>query len=227
MTKPIIAIILLMLAGCAGTANAGNIDLLWNGSEVHGIKSYTLGVDFSDDINDELELSGYYRKGKTEGIVTVDEGELGLNYDPAINDRWSLWLDERAGYNKMLGIDFENDLGAGLKYYVYKQEETKFSLSSGFLYQFTSLNCDDPATCSQAGHGRYSHRAKFSSNILSLIYFYQPNVSDSSDYITKFIGDIRLVEIKDHISILLHYKNEYRSLSGRSENSGIKLRIEY
>lgn len=215
VTKFAYLIIFLMFAD---SAHAGNIDLLWNGSNVHGVKSYTLGIDFSDDITDELDISGYYRQGKTEGVVTEDEGELDLNYNPAINDRWSIWLDERVGYNKMLGIDLENNLGVGLKYYVYKQGKTKFSLSSGILYQFIS---------NQENNGRYSHRAKFNSDLLSLIYFYQPNMSDSSDYITKFIGDIRLLKIKDYASILFHYKNEYRSLSGRSEHSGIKLRIEY
>lgn len=220
MTKFKFAIIFLIGIGSAAVANAGNIDLLWNGDEVHGVKSYTLGIGFSDDITDELGLSGYYRKGKKVGVVTKDEGELDLHYNPTINDKWSLWLDERARYNKMLGIDFENDLGVGLKYYVYKQKETKFSLSSGVLYQYT-------VTSNREGRGRYSHLAKFKNNSISLIYFYQPNISDSSDYITKFIGDVKLVEIKENISVLLHYKNEYRSLSGRSENSGIKLRIEY
>ena len=192
MTKFASVIIFLMFAGIS---HAGNIDLLWNGSNVHGVKSYTLGIDFSDDITDILDISGSCRKGKAGGVVSKDEGEIGLNYNPQINARWSIWLNERAGYNKMLGIDYENDLGIGLKYYVYKQGETKFSLSSGILYKFTSA---------QEDHGRYSHRAKFKSDIFSLIYFYQPNMGDSSDYITKFIGDIGLLKIKDYASILFH-----------------------
>lgn len=215
--------VFLFLFFVASSAHAGNIDLLWNGSRSKDIKSYTIGIDFSDDIAGKVGVSGYYRKGKAEGIITKDEGEIDLNYNPPINDKWSLWLDERVGYNKILGIDFENNLGVGLKYYAYKKGETKFSLSSGILYQFTSLS--DSAT--QESRGRYSHRVKLNHDILSLLYFYQPNMHDNSDYIVKFIGDIRLVEIKSHISILFHYKNEYRSLIGRSENSGIKLRVEY
>jgi hypothetical protein len=227
MPKLIFVVIFLMIAGCSGTASAGNIDFLWSGSNVRGIKNSTLGIDFADTIEDKLELSAYYRKGKTDGIVTQDEGELDLNYSPAINERWSLWLDERVGYNKVLGIDFENDIGAGLKYYIYKKKSTKLSFSGGFLYQFTSLNCSDPATCEQTGQGRYSYRAKFNNDFLSLIYFYQPSMQNSADYITKFTGDLKLAKIKDHISLLFNYKNEYRSLYGRSESGGIKLRIEY
>ncbi len=221
-----IVFIFMLLMGCLDFAYAGNIDLLWNGSNVYGIKNSTLGVDISDNITDQLEISGYYRKGKTDDVITQDEGKINLNYDPSISDRWSLWLDERIQYNEMIGLDFENDLGIGLKYYVYKQAETKFSLSSGILYQLTSSDCDAPATCSQGDHGRYSNRAKFSNEIISLIYFYQPDIHDSSDYITTFVGK-GLVKIKDNSSLLFDYKNNYRSLYGRSESGGIKIRIEY
>ncbi|MCK5611426.1 DUF481 domain-containing protein [Candidatus Pacearchaeota archaeon] len=220
----IFTLILLMIPGLA---MAGNIDLSWKGSDNYGVRSYTKGIDFSDDIANKASIDGYYRYGKTAGIVTMDEGELGLNYDPPINDRWSLWLDERVGYNKVIGIDFENYLGFGAKYYIYKTDDTKFSLSGGVLYQFTSLNCSDPTTCNQEGTGRYSYRAKFSNEQLLLIYFYQPNINDHTDYITKFTGEAKLATITDAASLLLHYKNEYRSLYGQSESSGVKLRIEY
>lgn len=224
MKKIIVLIICLtlLLVACPLTTYAGNIDLLYDGSNIQGVKSQTIDVGFSDNITSKLDVSGYYRKGAISGVVTQDEGEIGLNYDPPINDRWSLWLDERVGYNKMLGMDFENNLGVGLKYYVYKHGETKFSWSSGILYQFTSMDGND-----KEGHGRYSHRAKFNGGPVALVYFYQPDMSDSSDYITKFIGDVALAKINDSLSIFLHYKNEYRSLYGRSEKSGIKLRFEY
>lgn len=227
MIRLVLVFTFFMFAGCVGTSHAGNVDLLWNGSKVQGVKSYTAGIDFSDTMADKFEISGYYRKGKTEGIVTSDEGELSLGYDPPINDRWSLWLDERVGYNKMLNIDFENSIGFGAKYYLYKAGNTKLSLSSGVLYQFTSSNCSDPSLCEQEGRGRYSHRIKFGSKIFNAVYFYQPNIDNSDDYISKFTGDIELIKIMDRASILIHHKNEYRSLSGRSESSGIKLRIEY
>lgn len=228
MNKIVLMLILVMLlVGGFKSAYAGNIDFLWNGSNVQGVKSYTVGVDISDNITDQLDLAGYYRKGKTEGVITQAEGEIGLNYNPPINDRWSLWLDEGLRYNEMIGLKFENDLGIGLKYYVYKQAETKFSLSSGILYQFTALDCNVAATCNQGGHGRYSHRVKFNNDIITLIYFYQPDMHDSSDYITRFIGAVELGKITAHISLLFDYKNNYRSLNGRSESGGVKLRIEY
>ncbi len=217
-----IIFVLSVLVALSGTTHASNLDLLYSGSNVQGIKIHTADVSFSDKISDKISISGYYRNGKTDGVVTQDEGEIGLHYNPQINEKWSLWLDERVGYNKMLGIDYENDLGVGLKYYLYKRDEIKLSLSSGILYQYISMAGND-----EENHGRYSHRAKFGSDIVSLVYFYQPDIQDSSDYITKFSGDVRVAKIKDNISILLNYKNDYRSTTGRSESSGIKLRVEY
>ena len=213
-----ITFVLLVLMTHSGTTYAGNLDLLYSGSNIHGIKNHTVEVSFSDKISDKISISGYYRNGKTDSIVTQDEGEFDLHYNPQINEKWSLWLDERIGYNKMLGVDFENNLGVGLKYNLFQSSKTKLSLSSGILYQYTS----------EEGHGRYSHRVKFSwGDAISAVYFYQPDIKDSSDYITKFNGDVRVAKIKDNISILLNYKNDYRSTTGRSEGSGIKLRVKY
>ena len=122
---------------------------------------------------------------------------------------------------------FENDIGFGLKYYLYKTDVTKLSLSAGALYQFTSTDCSDPTTCEQEGVGRYSYRAKFSNETLSLVYYYQPNMSDNDDYITKYTIDLTVAKINEAMAILLSYQNKYRSLYGRSESGGIKLRIEY
>lgn len=214
----ILFIIWYLLSASPRIAHAGNLDLLYGGSNVQGVKSHTADIGFSDKISDKIGISGYYRNGKTDGVVTQDEGEIDLQYNPKINDKWSLWLDERIGYNKVLGIDYENDLGVGLKYYLFQSMDTKLSLSSGILYQYTP----------EEDHGRYSHRVKFSSNdIVSVVYFYQPDINDSSDYITKLNCDVRLAKIKDNISILLNYKNDYRSTSGLSESTGIKLRFEY
>jgi len=225
----VIAILIFLMF--PGITIAGTIDLMWERSNDYGIKSSTKGVDFTDQ-EGVTEIRGSYRYGKTDGIVTQDEGELGIDYNPPINEKWSIWLDESVGYDKVIGIDFENNLGFGLKYYVYKEkdeadEDIKFSLSAGILYQFISWNCDDPAYCEQEGTGRYSYRAKFSKFKLLLAYSYQPNIKDASDYISKFSSEIKLVEVSKGVALVWRYENEYWSLYGQSETSGLKLRFRY
>jgi len=225
----IIAILIFLVF--PGITMAGTIDLMWKQSNDYGIKSYTKGIDFTDQTG-PTEINGYYRYGETDNIVSQDEGELGINYDPPLNDKWSLWLDERVSYDKVLGIDFENNLGFGLKYYVYKEkdeadEDVKFSLSAGLLYQFISWNCDDPAYCEKTGTGRYSYRAKFSKYKMLLVYSYQPNINDSSDYISKFSSEIKLADVGKGITLVWRYENEYWSLYGKSETNGFKLRFRY
>lgn len=224
-------IAILILAVFPSVTLAGTIDLMWKQSDDYGIKSYTKGIDFTDQ-SGVTEIKGSYRYGKTDGIVSQDEGELGIDYNPPLNDKWSIWLDERVGYNKVIGIDFENNLGFGLKYYVYKAkdeagEDIKFSLSGGILYQFVSWNCEDPVLCEQTGTGRYSYRAKFSKYKLLFVYSYQPNISDPSDYISKFSSEIKLVEVSKGIALVWRYENKYWSLYGQSETNGLKLRLRY
>jgi hypothetical protein len=224
-------IMVLILAAFPSLALAGNIDLMWEQSNDYGVKSYTKGIDFTDKTG-VTEIKGSYRYGKTDGIVSQDKGELGIDYNPSINDRWSVWLDESVSYDKVIGIDFENNLGFGLKYYVYKgkdeaDEDIKLSVSGGLLYQFTSWGCDDPETCYQEGTGRYSYRAKFSKHKLLFVYSYQPNINDPSDYIAKIKSEVKLVEIDKGIALVWRYDSEFWSLYGQAETHGLKLRFRY
>lgn len=210
---------------------AGTIDLMWKQSNDYGVKSYAKGIDVSEK-SGVTEIKGSYRYGKTDGIVSQDEGELGIDYNPPINDRWSIWLDESVSYDKVLGIDFENNLGFGLKYYVYKgkdeaDEDIKLSLSAGILYQFTSWGCEDPETCYQEGTGRYSYRAKFSKYKLSFVYYYQPNINDPSDYIAKFKSEIKIVDVSKGVAIIWRYESEFWSPYGQKDTNGLKLRFRY
>ena len=220
----IIAILITLIF--PGIATAGTIDLMWEQSNDYGIRSSTKGVDFADE-SGVTEIRGSYRYGKTDGIVTQDEGELGIDYNPPLNDRWSICLDERVSYDKVLGIYFENNLGFGVKYYAYKKEEIKFSLSAGVLYQFASWNCGEDATCEQVGTGRYSYRAKFINEKIYMAYYYEPNVSDGSDYISTFISEVEVATVSESMTLIWSYENEYWSLYGQAETSGLKLRLKY
>ena len=162
------------------------------------VDSYVVSAGISDQAG-PLDFNAEYHYGKIADLVSSDDGEVGVGYDPVINDKWSLWSDVRAGYNNVLGIDFENFIGFGPKYYILKGDKRKISLSTGVLYHYRSGD--------EKGKGRYSHRLKYEDEWFSGVWFHQPNLKDSSDYITK--GEARIGFSK---TLSIFYKEEYRSL---------------
>lgn len=201
-------VVLLPLPG-----SAGELDISYASMESM-VDSYVVSAGISDQAG-PLDFYAEYHYGKTDDIVSTDNGEVGVGYDPIINERLSLWFDERVGYNKMIGVRFENFVGFGPKYYLVKSEKRKLSLSTGILYHYRA---DD-----DEGNGRYSHRFKYKDSWISGVYFYQPNMRDSADYITE--GEIR-IKLSDMLSVF--YREEYRSLgSNREIEKGIMFNFHF
>jgi len=207
------------ITGCMDPLYAGQLDVSYRALSSENSSGYMSSIDFKEIIAEKVELSGRYRYAKTNNIVGTDEAEFRAGWDPTINDRWSLWIDESFGYNKGLGIDFQNKLGFGLKYYIYKGESAGFSLSAGILYDLVFM--DDK----EDGLGRYSIRPKAYVGPISMVYFYQPAMGNMDDYISKFYGEIVLTQV-GLFSVVSYYEFEERGLS-RVENSGVKGRFEW
>jgi hypothetical protein len=180
-------------------SSAGDIGISYLSSS-STVESNTMSAEISDQ-SGPFDFRAEYSYGKTNGIVSTDDGEVFTGYDPTISERVSLWFYERARFNKMIGIRFENFVGFGLKYYLVKSEKRTSSLSNGIIYHYRA---DD-----DEGNGRYSNMFKYEDEWVSGVYTYQPNMSDSSDYITE--GELR-IKIKEGLSVF--YKEEYRSVGG-------------
>lgn len=194
-----IVLLLLMLVLSPALSSAGDIGILYSSSS-NTVESDTLSAEISDK-SGPFDFRAEYNYGKTDGIVSTDNGEVSIGYDPIISERVSLWFDERVRFNKMIGVRFENFVGFGPKYYIMKSENRKLSLSTGILYHYRA---DD-----DEGNGRYSHRIKYGDDWISGVYFFQPNMRDSSDYIAE--GEFR-IKIKEGLSVF--YREEYRSIGG-------------
>lgn len=203
--KKIVLLILLLPSICS----AGELYL--NHSQTSGeIKGYVTTVGIDDKL-DVVDFSAYYKYGKTEGIVSRDEGAFSFGYDPQIADSWFLWFDEIVGFNKVIDGRFENFVGGGLKYQVLDS----LSFSGGVLYQYKEGD--------ESGEGLYSFRLKFEDKAVKIIYFYQPYFDDTSQAITK-----GRVEIKPLESVLFYYEFENRSYEDSSvSESGVKLVLKF
>lgn len=206
-------ILLTILAFLPSLSYAGNLGIQYSATEGM-VDSYTTSVEIADQ-SGPLDFNATYSYGETGGLVSTDEGEISIGYDPIISGYLRLWFDERVGYNKVMGIKFENFVGFGPKYYAINDGKRKLSLSTGILYHYQEGD--------EEGNGRYSYRVKYGDAWIAGVYFYQPNMRDSSDYITE--GKLE-VKLSDVLSVF--YKEEYRSIENmRTAEKGIMFNIHF
>ncbi len=196
---------------------AGTVEVGHEETNNDSSNTYASTIKIVDDIEDILSINISYEYGKTDNVVSKDVGSISIGYDPEINERWGLWVVETAGYNNIIGVKYENLFGVGLRYYIFKNDYGKFSISGGVLYHYIS----------DQEEGRYSWRLKYGNDIISAVYYYQPSIEDGNDYIAKFDGSIKVAEYKK-VDVKVYYKTEYRSEIDYDYNSsGMKLSIEY
>ena len=197
---------------------AGTVEIGYEETNNDVSNSYTSSLDFSDEISDVVTLNGQYRYGETDDTTTKDDGSISIGYDPEINEKWGVWVDETIGYNKIIGIDYENRIGVGVRYYIMKNIYRKLSISGGLLYHYIS----------DQEEGRYSWRLKYGDGVFKAIYFYQPSIEDNYDYISVFDSSIKIAEINDYLTMKIYYTSEYRSeIDSRYNNSGLKISYKY
>jgi hypothetical protein len=211
--------VFLLLIGLLVTSNsyAGTIEVGHEETSNGISNNYASTLNIVDKIED-MAIKVSYEYGKTDDIIIKDSGNISLGYDPELNERWGLWLDETIGYNKIINIDYENMLGIGLRYYIMKNDYGKLSISGGILYHYIS----------EQEEGRYSWMLKYGNDIYEVLYFYQPSFKDSNDYITKVDSSIKVAELNDFLTMKLYYKTEYRSIIEYDyEKIGVKFSIEY
>lgn len=203
--------------------------ILWILLSIGHAGSLDIGTSFMNSINDlrsaylnyeisfnNCEFSSKFQYGKTNDIETQNNLYLRFGYNPPINEKWSLWIFDKAGYNKVQKIDFENFAGAGPKYIFLETDTRKASISFGYLSHFQQFEDYSKTT------NRLSLRIKGKEFIekdyeIKIVLFYQPNMEDFSDYLLngEFSWKYRLAgSTSFKISII----DEYRSISEVEKN---------
>ena len=169
---------------------------------VRPINGHEYNVSLSDSV-EGFRLRADYAYSEIEDIVTKDRGSLEIYYDRPVNDKWKVWFFNIAQYNNVYEAR-ENYLGVGPKYYILDGDH-KLSFSTGILYDYDHITDE--------GKVRASHRPVYSyRDIVEGVYYYQPDISDSGDYIEKYEAS-SIVPYTKGVGKVYCLK-EYRSLIG-------------
>lgn len=210
-----LALVFLILWSFLSVLHAGSIDIT---------NTLDIGTSFMNSINDSrslhlnyestfgnCELNSKFQYGKVNDAETQNNFYLRFGYDPPINEKWSLWIFDKAGYNRIRKIEFENFAGAGPKYTFYKTEERLISVSFGYLPHFQQFKDYSKTT------NRLSLRLKGKEYIeknyeIKVTLFYQPNMENFDDYLMngEFSWKYRLA---GSTSMKISVVDQYRSIS--------------
>jgi len=191
--------------------------------------SLDIGASFINNINDsrslhlkykasfnDCELSSKFQYGKINDTEIQNNLYLRFGYDPPINEKWSLWIFDKAGYNRIRKIDFENFAGVGPKYTLLETEGRKASISFGYMPHFQKFEDYSKTT------NRLSLRLKGKEYIeadyeIKLVLFYQPNMENLDDYLLngEFSWKYKLV---GSTSLKISVTDQYRSISEIEKN---------
>lgn len=203
-------IVILCLSGYPLSVNAGSFDIgLSTTSGITDSRSLYLGLDTKIK---EISLISKLNYGERNNLEIENKAFLRLGYDPKLNDKWSLWFFNQAGYNKQRKIDFENFFGGGPKYTFYKD----CSISAGLLQHYQKMENDT------LDRNRLSFRLKGKIKSFKAVIFYQPNLDDFDDYIFTGEASIRQ-KIASQLSLKLTLTDQYRSISLTNEKNELSL----
>jgi hypothetical protein len=121
--------------------------------------------------NEKIYIDVEYESSRVNSESDGSVAELSFNYDPSLNDEWSLWMynTTRREKNKELDINIENFVGGGIKH----SFADKLSLSYGPTGHYINKQWD----------WLHSWRLKLKGNLYATLS-YKHDIGLESEYFT-------------------------------------------
>ena len=103
------------------------------------------GFNFRAMLNgpqDKLQFYSAYDRQVTEGQKSADQLKAGVDYQNSFSGRYSWYLRDEAGFDRVKLIDFANVAAFGLGYDVIKKPKQTLTGRAGFAHRFESYRMD-------------------------------------------------------------------------------------
>jgi|GEM_PF-138456 len=92
---------------------------------------------------DKLQFYSAYDRQVTEGVKSADQLKAGVDYQNSFSGRYSWYIRDEAGFDRVQLIDFSNVAAAGLGYDIVKKPKETLTGRIGFAHRFESYR-EDP-----------------------------------------------------------------------------------
>ncbi len=146
------------------------------------ISSYTYagkisGSDLDSDLSLFDEEARYWNKGSAH-----------MRYNYSFSDSMAIELFTQVEFNEFLRLDLRTLGGVGLRSLLAATDSTTLYMGAGYMYEMESYN---PSSITESDLESRAHRATTylsmetnptESNSVTLTAYFQPNISDFSDY---------------------------------------------
>lgn len=91
---------------------------------------------------DKLEFYSAYDRQVTEGEISADQFKAGVDYQNSFAGKYSWYLRDEAGFDRVKLIEFSNVAAAGLGYDFIKKPKHTFTGRVGVAHRFESYKAD-------------------------------------------------------------------------------------
>jgi hypothetical protein len=109
---------------------------------------------------DKLQFYTAYDRQVTEGEVSADQFKAGTDYQNSFSGRYSWYLRDEAGFDRVKLIDFSNIAAAGFGYDFIKKPKQTFTGRMGFAHRFESYRFDPETYLAQINAGQTPENAR-------------------------------------------------------------------
>ncbi len=154
--------------------------------------------------------------GKYAGIENENNGKAISRIDHFIHPRVEIFLLGINEYDRMAGIEYRTDSGAGAKFVFMRNELLRSDISLAPLFQYENY-----MVSGDRSESRLSLRYRFTMTIWrltgTLVYFYIPRTTQWKDYRTELVSSlgIKLADLgltqKNTLNLRLDYIRKYNS----------------
>ena len=87
---------------------------------------------------DKLQFYAAYARAEQEGNTTVDQAKAGVDYSSSFSKKYSWYVREEIGTDKIQGLDFYSNTAAGLGFDLLKKDNQVLTLRTGLAYRYES-----------------------------------------------------------------------------------------
>jgi len=100
---------------------------------------------------DKLEFYANYARSEQDGTATADQSRGGIDYQSNFSGKYSWYVREEIGTDKIQGLDFYSNTAAGLGFDAKKTDRQVLTVRAGLAYRYesysngTSTTIDAPA----------------------------------------------------------------------------------
>jgi hypothetical protein len=90
--------------------------------------------------DDKLEFYGAYARAEQDSTTTADQSKAGIDYQSTFSGKYSWYVREEIGTDKIQGLDFYSNTAVGVGFDAIKNERQLLTFRTGLAYRYETYS---------------------------------------------------------------------------------------